>query len=108
MWVTFPMEPPILPPRAIESSKQPILRAPVMFSHLKTGPWPPCKAALAETYAGELRFKTLTIAITQFPVLGIVGFFVQQPVVLHCLSITPSDGCCGNSEYEHVTQALAV
>ena len=28
----------------------------------------------------ELRFKTLMIAITQFPVLGIV--FVQQPIVL--------------------------
>lgn len=31
----------------------------------------------------ELRFKTLMIAITQFPVLGIV--FVQQPMVLQSL-----------------------
>ena len=46
-----PWEPPILPPKAIKTSEQPILRALVIFSHLKTWHWLSGKAALAETYA---------------------------------------------------------
>lgn len=46
-----PWEPPILPPKAIKTSEQPILRTLVIFSHLKTWHWLSGKAALAETYA---------------------------------------------------------
>lgn len=54
----------------------------------------------------ELRFKTLMIAITQFPVLGIV--FVQQPIVLQSLWAWVMVAVGTLSEYEHVTQALTV